>query len=562
MKSLWVGIATLGLFTPAMAQKVPTVADFDRIHLRQNWSTFIPVENRSDTVQKLQLFGDDLFVQNTSGTISKFDARNGGRIWSFTPSLKYRALLPIAVNEKLVFLMNSTNLYIISRDNGKKIFEVEVGSIPTAAPSCDQDHVFVPLLNGKVVSYRYTQLRNNVAYKNDKQEDYRGVQRSLSDTGHEDLATEGNRTPSVAVLPTLRSPFSLPGVDASLSLSIPHKVYPPYTMEGSYDSPSLVMVQNTQDLLRLSAIKDTLEPEKAWEMVPERRIELDPVVIEASETLIMAGKSKLVTMLSTQFGNIKKVISTNSDIVTGFGLHDYTFYTATSDTYVYAYDTKNGELLWRLPAGGEVSRTPLVTDDALFITGGSAGVRKLERKTGRVLWPAINNASYATKIPGERIINVNGKFLYTTDVKNNLHIIDRNRGTVLTSINLGSLNLSLINEQDDRIILAGSDGRLVCLQDRDYNSPVRIKKEAPKREADKIEPAPEKKPMAAPEGDGKELPKKEGISNDKTPDKKGVDTEKSPEPKKGVDPEKQPEPKKGMDLDKEPAAKKDPEKKK
>ena len=144
----------------------------------------------------------------------------------------------------------------------------------------------------------------------------------------------------------------------------------------------------------------------------------------------------------------------------------------------------------------------------------------------------------AQHVPGDEILAVNGKFVYTVDKKARMYVVDRTRGLNLSSIDLGSLDVLLPNAQDDRIILAGSDGRLVCLQDRDNRVPVRTKKEAPKPAPPEIMIPPEAKKALEPK-----VPAPIPAKKDPAAKQDGME-KKDPAPKKDVMEKKDPEPKK------------------
>ena len=65
--------------------------------------------------------------------------------------------------------------------------------------------------------------------------------------------------------------------------------------------------------------------------------------------------------------------------------------------------------------------------------------------------------------------------MYATDASGRLLVLDRNRGTQLAGYDPGDFVVPISNESTDRLYLASNDGLLLCLHDRDYAVPVRMK---------------------------------------------------------------------------------------
>ncbi|QVL34556.1 PQQ-binding-like beta-propeller repeat protein [Telmatocola sphagniphila] len=522
-------IASCLILSSVNAQSTPTTADWDRLHLRQNWTAFVPIENRSDSLQKIQLFDNDLFVQNASGILYKLDVRSGSQVWRYDPPLPRRAIYPVAVNEKIVFFINSTNLIFLDRATGRVLFNVELGAIPSSGPTADSDRVFIPLITNKVVAYKFVDLKSHTAIRNIPQEAARGTQETLSVGVFEQLASSGNRTPSISVLQSLRPPFKIPGIDGSPSLSVTHKVYPPYTLEGGNATPSIVMVNNLSTLSDLSENKDRTEPEKIWTRNVRYRITFPVISVQAVNTIVLPSQVGDIYMTPNTSPDSKFNFKTDAEITAGLGLDQFEIYIPTADTYLYAYDIKLGALMWRQPAGGEVLKTPYVTEDSIYVVGGNAGLRRLDRRTGKTVWPAGGSVRMnLAKVPGDEVLAVNSKYVYAADSKNRLHVVDRLRGLDLSSISLGTLNITYSNDQDDRLILADSNGKIVCLEDKDIRVPVRVKKEPPKPVVETfVVPEPKKEMPKPPEKKAPEPKSKKDDAKKDEAEKKDADPNKN-----------------------------------
>jgi hypothetical protein len=124
-------------------------------------------------------------------------------------------------------------------------------------------------------------------------------------------------------------------------------------------------------------------------------------------------------------------------------------------------------------------------DDEVYVTPEGAGLYRLDRATGQLLW------RYQ---PIEYFLAANRKFVYGLDRQGSMHILDRVRGIPL-SVTPGTRDyvFPVSNELTDRIYLASNDGLLVSLHDLDYPVPLRNKNVEARKEGPPKEQVEEKK---------------------------------------------------------------------
>src|SRR5262249_20195549 len=96
-----------------------------------------------------------------------------------------------------------------------------------------------------------------------------------------------------------------------------------------------------------------------------------------------------------------------------------------------------------------------------------SGLFRVDRLTGETVW---GNGS------ADRFLAANPKFTYAMDRSNMLMVLDRKRGTELSQYCFRDFVFPVSNELTDRIYLAANDGLFVSLHDRDYPTPVEMKK--------------------------------------------------------------------------------------
>jgi outer membrane protein assembly factor BamB len=143
-------------------------------------------------------------------------------------------------------------------------------------------------------------------------------------------------------------------------------------------------------------------------------------------------------------------------------------------SFLYAASITAGTVLWRFPVGSPVLYRPVAQDDHVYVSSARTGiiaVIRVDRQNmlaGEELW----------RSPGaERFLAANPKFVYAHDPSGRLVIVDRARGTQLAVHDaLRDFVIPVPNEWNDRLFLAANNGRIICLHDRDYASPVVMKK--------------------------------------------------------------------------------------
>ncbi len=163
-------------------------------------------------------------------------------------------------------------------------------------------------------------------------------------------------------------------------------------------------------------------------------------------------------------------------------------YAATNDFDVYAIDTTNGVLEWRMTADRLISRKPSVTDNDVYLAPFQGGLYRVERKTGLEVW---RNAH------ADRFLAHNRLFTYALDRFGGMLVLDRARGTELSCLYVGDFVVPVANDQTDRIYLAANNGLIICLHDRDYSKPLRLRAEEAGKPAPAAPPQSER-PAAEP----------------------------------------------------------------
>lgn len=148
----------------------------------------------------------------------------------------------------------------------------------------------------------------------------------------------------------------------------------------------------------------------------------------------------------------------------GMGQYDDMVYIGSDDQIVYALDVVSARLEWRYMAGAPISRTPLPTKKDVFVTALNRGLARLDRDWGRLIW---------RNPEADRFLALNQKYVYATDKRGHLLVLDYIRGRTLARYDTSDYVVRVSNRWTDRIYLGAHDGTIICLRPRDNELPFR-----------------------------------------------------------------------------------------
>jgi hypothetical protein len=224
-------------------------------------------------------------------------------------------------------------------------------------------------------------------------------------------------------------------------------------------------------------------------------------------------------------------------------------FVGSTDGYLYKVHVRSGEVVWRFSAGEPISERPVAIEDRVYVpvqNGGlfcvfsrrfqpeseiSNGADEEQGPFDEGLWPAEEDivdifdiappdntvqdeepdpaeppeidaiadaagevAATSGPTDGEelwwtprvaRILAVSPTHIYTLDKGGRMLILSVNSGALVTTIPTEHLNLSLVNDQTDRIYIGSDTGTLQCLHEMSQNTPVpyfKLQKDKPDKE--------------------------------------------------------------------------------
>lgn len=505
------------------AASTPSAVELARLNLMTEWSLYLPVLSRSDSVSSVQVVdGGQVFARTRSGQFLALDARTGQRQWSYAFAAGGGISPPVAVNSRYVFVAHLSTLYCFHRRTGLLEFAYEpsirlgktIATI-TSAPVCDESNVYVVLGHQDVLAFRIPRsvtqpvpvsakraegMPAGSKPKNPADEiadrypsramttqaiDPPGRSRGLS---RPEIASNPHQvSPSISVLPNVTKPYEFKDRDGLLiqrveSLTLLNTMRQPYQLydgERRYviKTPSITVIPpSVARSFELNDIRPKgVEPTKVWRFEATSTLAFDPVLSGARMWLTFASPRALAIDrldLSTK----ERIVQTDgrlSDVpATGLVADGTVGYLALADGSVTAIDLAFGgtnntgalKPLWRANVGGNLIRPVVLTPTTAYVGGTAAGVAGIDRVAGVL--------TFRTAAEDDFLLAVTDETAYTRDRNGTVRAYPlaapadpvTRRVTPAAELSLTGLGLPVSNAVNDRIFLASDNGLLVCLR--------------------------------------------------------------------------------------------------
>src|SRR5262245_12916990 len=507
--------------------EVPSAEALDRLGLQLAWSATVAPEGSRDRVSYAQLFGRQLFVQTLSGSLTAIDADTGRVQWRVRPGTSYNYQQPVAASEESVFAVVGTRMFSLKRSSGQVEWMLPLPTTPSAAPATDGDLLFIPLGSNRLAAYEIpARIKEKTvdtgfittakapppprraAEGSFRDESSAIAARASAPAGPVVTLSVNQRAPSLTVVGTVVPPFRLNTESTPTpSLAVLKTVNPPYNRLNSGSTPSLTVNPTFSDSRgrEIETQSTASVPVQRWLYPSDFRIEQPPVV--TGTRLVIPSTGRRVVVTPRQFFQLIGQYDTAAPVSAYLGRYAGSVFVPTGDGNLYAADAESGtsgRLLWRYTTGGPLGERPAVTDDGVFAVAENDGLHRIDRDRGDAIWRAPWIA---------RFLAANSRFVYALDPQGRLVVLDANRGTRLSSMDMSAFNLGLINDQTDRVFLASEAGMIVCLFDRRSPAPVPVR--AKEREAAPLPPTRPDEPKAEPKEFVPKEPKKDVPKKDK-----------------------------------------------
>ncbi len=433
----WLGAALLTMLTFSVAlgqhdrsqiyaNPIPPRREaLERLNLKMAWYTYIPLDGLRDGLTAVKFTGKHLLVQTRSGMVAQVLAESGKSQWRTHVGNPYQNLHTLTYNSNMVLVLNNNYLFGLDRADGQVQYQMTLPGGVSTSPAADDEQIYLPMV-GQLRTYRLPNMTAERAYQAARREE------------------EAKAASLRELVPQSGSPYETPKI----------RLPPPG-----------------------ARYKVGPQPFEVWYSAQNVRLDY-PMQITSDVVLGTGADGTLVSFakyLPGQTGSASPVFRFRPEgkVLGPPGVYEDVCYLGSSDANVYAILTTSGRVLWRYTAGTTVARQPLATRSDVFVSSERNGLARLDRETGVAQWRIPRGKRMLSSQPDvDQVLAVNPKFVYATDRSGRLVVLDRVRGTILSTWDVRDFVFLIPNEWNDRLYLAAQNGLLICLHDREYGAPV------------------------------------------------------------------------------------------
>jgi outer membrane protein assembly factor BamB len=406
----------------------------DRLNLTQAWRAYVPVEDRRDGLFSVQMdrAGKRLFVQTLSGMVAVYDADTGSSLWRTRVGKPYQGHQPLAFNGRSVFVLSGTSLSALDASSGVTQWVYDVPPGVAAPPAADEELLYLCTGTGHVYAYVLPRQVARLTGKVDKA-DKPDADKKRGDGEGREYGSLNDQLHEADVA----NPAPVPFWDADVGL----------------------------------------------------RLELKPLLTDSLVALPSpSGPLAAVLKHPTSSIGTTEVFRVDGPGTLGAppGRFDELVFLGGLNGDVQAIDLgADGQMRWRYTGGSAVIRQPVAVDlevardrvdQDVYVVTERQGLARLSRDTGDPLWRVPRGRRMLSAVPeADRFLAANRKFVYANDRSGRLLVLDRARGTVLSTYDFHDFVFPVVNQTTDRLFLAANNGLIVCLHDKEFVRPASLR---------------------------------------------------------------------------------------
>lgn len=359
---------------------------------------------------------DTLFVQTNQAVMHAINAETGQTLWASQVGRRGHLSLRPGVNENFVAVVNGSYLYILNRASGNLLWKAELESAPGAGAALSERRVYVPMVNGLVVSYLLEPMKDPL--------EELGLVRDLNDlTPEEQEEQEEERRKSIRISQEYAPPLACRSYGRAL--------VQPFVTRQTEDEEYVSWPTDRGFLFVGYVARRENHFTMRYRLATEAGIAAQPTYLPA-----------------------------NPNIATDTGV----IFAASRDGYVHAVAERSGDPLWRFSAAEPILEPPVVVNENVYVVTQPGGMYCLDARTGAEKWWAYQVAQF---------IAASNDRLYVADKLNRIAVLRVESGARLDTIAVRGMDIKLLNSQTDRVYLASDRGLLQCLHELELSEPLR-----------------------------------------------------------------------------------------
>ncbi|MGB9688317.1 PQQ-binding-like beta-propeller repeat protein [Thermogutta sp.] len=418
-----------------------------------------------------------LFVVTDTAVIQAFDAETGRSLWATTVGSPDLLTLKPTAGEHLVAVVNGSTIYLLNRHTGVILWKRQTEGAVGAGPAISPTRVFVPLIRGKIESYRFEWATPEMA----------------AATGTQLLGTTTSEQTGTSQPATNNRSAGAQGAQQASQQAESETLPPDATVAARPISKEELRLSTKQrpGLFVMSWGHALVEPRLTYADSSRER-----VAWPTDQGLLFVAELDVRADLRFQ---VQYFLQTNGDIVAPPCIRpgdptlpndpNRMLFVATTNGFVHALREYDGKVLWRFSTGEPINQSPALVGDDLYFTTQTGGLYRVKATTGELVW-------FSRGI--RQFVAASDQHVYGVDGINQLVVMDVQTGSRQGQFDVTRYPLRYMNSQTDRIYLANEQGLIQCLRESRLTQP--IQHVVPVTQAPKQPPKPARaQPQAQPQ---------------------------------------------------------------
>ena len=460
------------------AQTIPllTPTDLDKFGLQRVWFQPLELHSADGKIQSVLLEGGQLFITTDDATLHVIDSETGRWQWSRTIGKKGLALTEPAVNSRIVAVHNNLAIFLFNRKTGKQLLQIPLPEAAAAPCEMSEHYLYVPMVSQTFLVYI---LQEDLTRQAPEQI---GIYKSNIDTGNDPRLEEIVQQFEDAKR-LLRTMKPEEASDNNIALDSTHRIPITGVAYGTVRTKPLIVLQYYSWVLD-EAEQPTHEIDRkthrevlSW--VTEQGYLHTAKITQLSDTMMSdvyrvdsAGQTFFMDQTRTiqidRPGN--KTLTARPSQSQLYPLNELRpekiicpdlIVAGGRAAYVFAINTKTGEVRWQYPTQGELLEPIAVIGRDVYAPTANGVLHSIDLLTGQERWFTRNI---------KRFVAASQKYVYVLDRQNRLVRLDRATGASLFVFDVRQFDHCLFNLETDQIFLLTNKGLIQCLRERQFET--------------------------------------------------------------------------------------------
>ncbi len=194
---------------------------------------------------------------------------------------------------------------------------------------------------------------------------------------------------------------------------------------------------------------------KRYDLAAENESVITSVVEQGQWVYFATGQGNLICLEGGTRNRLWQFDTLGGAIVEPVAIHGDSLVFASKDTYVYKISRRNKSLDWKYQTAAVLDKAPRVTDHAVYQYVDRSGFDAIDYSTGKLKWHLDDGLDLLAEYQNKAyVLCQNGK----------MTVMDNTSDQPVLSMNIAAVNRHVSNTMDEKIYLADTSGRIVCLK--------------------------------------------------------------------------------------------------